>query len=368
MSEMLSVAVIGLGIGAKHLEAYVELPDLYTVQAVCDLDGDKAKVAAAAHQGAKAVTSFADLLAMPGLDLIDICTPPNTHRDLIVEALAAGFHVICEKPITGSLADCGAIERAAATAKGTLSPIFQYRFGNGLQKLKLLQEKGICGTPYLATIETSWRRDADYYAVPWRGKWATELGGCCLSQAIHAHDILCYVNGPIKNVYARLATRVNPIEVEDCAAVSIEMVNGSLATLAVTLGAAEELSRIRFMFSNLTVESRSTHPYRIGDDPWHFKGKTQETETEIRNAFAGFRPSLESFTGQFARIHNSIKTGQPLPVTLADARASLELITAIYHSAETGTAVNLPIAVDHPRYGNWMPAGRRWASGTSSNG
>lgn len=368
MSRKLNVAVVGLGIGAKHLEAYAELPDLYDVQAVCDLDAVKAKAAAAMHAGAEAFTSFTDVLAAPGLDIIDICTPPNTHRSLIEQALAAGFYVICEKPITGSLRDVDAIEKATKSAKGTLSPVFQYRFGNGLQKLKLLQEQGICGTPYLTTIETSWRRDADYYSVPWRGKWATELGGCCLSQAIHAHDILSYVNGPVKSAYARLATRVNPIEVEDCAAISIEMANGSLATLAVTLGAAEELSRIRFMFSNLTVESRGAHPYRIGDDPWYFKGKSPEIQARIANTLAGFRPSAESFAGQFARIHASITGNEPLPVILADARASLELITAIYHSAETGTAVSLPIASDHPKYGNWIPASSRWNSESNSNG
>ena len=298
---------------------------------------------------------------MRDLDVIDICTPPNTHRALVEQALAAGFHVVCEKPLTGSLADCDAIEKVAAKAKGTLSPVFQYRFGAGLQKLKLLQAKGLTGKAYLATIETSWRREADYYDIAWRGKWATELGGCCLTQAIHAHDILSYVNGPVKNLSARLATRVNPIEVEDCAAVSVEMMDGSLATLAVTLGAAEELSRIRFMFEHLTVESRSTHPYRIGDDPWHFKGKTPEIDAKIAAALSQFKPSDESFAGQFARIHASITEGKPLPVTIADARQSLELITAIYHSAETNAAVALPIPSSHPKYANWIPAAKRWS-------
>ncbi len=361
MSRTLGVAVVGLGIGRAHLDAYATLADRFKIIAVCDVDAGKANATALAFPGAAAMTSFAELLAIPGLDIIDICTPPSTHRGLIEQALAAGLHVICEKPLTGSLADCDAIAKAAVKSKGTLSPIFQYRFGNGLQKLKLLQTKGICGRPFLSTIETAWRRDADYYEVRWRGKWATELGGCCLSQAIHAHDILSYVNGPVKTVYARLATRVNPIEVEDCGAVSIEMANGSVATLAVTLGAAEELSRIRFMFQNLTVESRSTHPYRIGDDPWYFKGKTPETEAAIAAAFSGFKPSEESFAGQFARIHASIADNTPLPVTLQDARASLELITAIYHSAEVGSAVDLPIPADHPKYGSWIPAGRRWA-------
>jgi predicted dehydrogenase len=356
MSRRLAVAVVGLGIGRNHLDAYATLPDLYEIKAVCDLDGAKAN-AAAAKFGAVAETRFDSLLKIADLDVIDLCTPPNTHRELIEQALSGGFHVICEKPLTGSLADIDAIGKVAAVARGTLSPIFQYRFGNGLQKLKLLQARGLCGKPYLTTIETSWRRDRDYYATPWRGKWASELGGCCLSQAIHAHDILSYVNGPVKSVFARVATRVNPIEVEDCAAISVEMANGSLATLAVTLGAAEELSRLRFMFSNLTVESRSTHPYRPGDDPWHFMGMTPEIDAEIAAIFDTFQPSAESFAGQLARIHAGIAGTAPMPVTLADARASLELITAIYHSAATATPVELPLPAAHPRYGRWTPGG-----------
>lgn len=360
--KRLAIAVVGLGIGRHHLKGYQELPGQYEIKAVCDLKQDELERAKTDFGVAHVFTDYAELLRAPGLDIVDICTPPNTHRALIEQALAAGLHVICEKPLTGSLADLDAIERAAKKARGTVSPIFQYRFGNGLQKLKALQDKGLCGKPYLSTIETSWRRDADYYATVWRGKWATELGGCCLSQAIHAHDMLSYVNGPVKNVYARLATRVNPIEVEDCAAVAIEMANGSLATLAVTLGAAEELSRLRFMFEHLTVESRSVHPYRIGDDPWHFKGKTPEIEAAIAKVFDEFKPSEESFTGQFARIHIALTNGTALPVTLQDARASLELITAIYHSAETGTAVDLPIAAGHPKYADWIPKSRRWGA------
>jgi predicted dehydrogenase len=360
MNRRLTVAVVGLGIGRSHLQAYQALPQYFEIKAVCDLDRGKAEAAQTEFGAGAAVTDFAELLRTPGLDIIDICTPPNTHRALIEQALVADLHVICEKPLTGSLADFDAIAAAAQGARGSLSPIFQYRFGNGLQKLKLLQAKGLCGTPYLSTVETSWRREADYYDIVWRGKWATELGGCCLTQAIHAHDILGYVNGPIKSVYARATTRVNPIEVEDCAAVAVEMANGSLATLAVTLGAAEELSRLRFMFQHMTVESRSTHPYRIGDDPWHFKGKTAAIDDAIAAAFESFKPSEESFAGQLVRIHAAIITGTALPVTLNDARASLELITAIYHSAESGSPVTLPIPSSHAKYASWIPAGRRW--------
>ena len=356
MSQKIRVAVVGLGVGKGHLESYAKVRDRFEVVAVCDLDEAKAKSVAAEFGIPHSTTRLADLLAGNTVDIYDLCTPPYTHCTLIEQVLAAGFHVIAEKPLVGSLAECDRIEAAQKAAKGTLFPIFQYRFGNGLQKLKHLQAKGFAHTPFLTTIETSWRRDSDYYDIKWRGKWATEMGGCCLTQALHAHDMLSYVNGPVKTVFANLATRVNPIEVEDCAAVSVGLENGSVATLSVTLGAAEELSRLRFMFSDLTVESQSPEPYRPGKDPWVFKGKSPAIDAAIHAALADFVPALESFEGQFALIHQTLTQGAPTPVSLHDARQSLELITAIYYSAETGTAVTLPIAKDHPRYNSWTPA------------
>lgn len=358
MAGRLRIAVVGLGIGKSHLQAFASLADRFEVKAVCDLDETRASAVASRFGIARHTTRFADLLVDGELDLVDICTPPYTHCAMIEQALAAGLHVICEKPLVGSLAQIDAVAAAQSATKGMLFPIFQYRFGHGLQKLKHLQSRGFAHTPFLSTIETCWRRDADYYAVAWRGKWATEMGGCCLTQAMHAHDILCYVNGPVKTVFAQLATRVNDIEVEDCAAVAVSMENGSVATLSATLGAAEELSRLRFMFSDLTVESRSKQAYRPGMDPWHFKGKTVEIDAAIIEALADFEPGEESFEGQFAAIYASIRGGAVTPVSLHDARQSLELITAIYHSAETGTAVTLPIDREHPKYDGWTPTGR----------
>jgi predicted dehydrogenase len=118
MSRRLAVAVVGLGIGRSHLDAYSALPELYQIKALCDLDVEKARAVAATVGQPMATANFADLLGIGGLDIIDICTPPNTHRSLIEQALGAGFHVICEKPLTGSLADVDAIGKAAAGAKG----------------------------------------------------------------------------------------------------------------------------------------------------------------------------------------------------------------------------------------------------------
>ena len=97
--------------------------------------------------------------------------------------------MVCEKPLTGSLADCDAIIAAEKGAKGVLMPIFQYRYGDGIEKAKRIIDAGIAGKPYAGSVETFWKRTPDYYAVPWRGKWATELGGVLVTHALHLHDM-----------------------------------------------------------------------------------------------------------------------------------------------------------------------------------
>ena len=71
--------------------------------------------------------------------------------------------------------------------------------------------------------------------MPWRGRFETELGGALLTHAIHSHDILTYLMGDVASVFARTATRVNPIEVEDCAVATLELQSGALASLATGL-------------------------------------------------------------------------------------------------------------------------------------
>ena len=76
-------------------------------------------------------------------------------------------------------------------------------------------------------------------------------------------------------------------------------------------------------------------------------------------ALAEFQPEPEHYAGQFVRFHAALAAGAELPASLADARQSLELITAIYYSSETGQPVDLPLASDHPNYTSWTPAAWR---------
>jgi predicted dehydrogenase len=261
--------------------------------------------------------------------------------------------VICEKPVAGSLKQVDDLIAAEAQSGKRVMPIFQYRFGRGLQKLKWLREQGVAGRAWLTTVETAWRRRADYYAVPWRGKWQTELGGTLVTHAIHAHDAASYILGPAKSVAARIATLVNPIETDDNVSASLQMADGSLCSLSVTTGSAKEISRQRYCFSNLTAES-NTQPYTFTGDDWTFTGDTPEIDERIAEALALFEPLPEGMAGQFYRYARAMQSGQELPITLADARAALELVTAIYSSARTRQVVELPIGTDHPMYAGWQ--------------
>jgi predicted dehydrogenase len=211
---------------------------------------------------------------------------------------------------------------------------------------------GIAGKPYLATVETAWKRTAKYYEASWRGRWKTEGGGVLLMHAIHTHDLMTWLMGSVGSVFGYTATRVNPIEVEDCAVASLVMRSGALASLAATLGSQREISRLRLCFEHVTFES--THaPYSPGDDPWEIIPASPEAELQIAEALADYRPVPSRYDGQFRAYHAALTTGGPLPVTLADARTSLELATALYHSAATGAVVSLPITAEHPRYNGW---------------
>ena len=97
---------------------------------------------------------------------------------------------------------------------------------------------------------------------------------------------------------------------------------------------------------------------------WQGEGVGTNTRAAPRNhrlpvmideKLAGVEPGPELFAGQFAAYADSVDTGAPIPVTVADARAAIELVTAIYHSSRTGKAVDLPLGADHPLYDGWIP-------------
>jgi len=365
---MINVCIVGAGIGAAHLAGYRALPDRFKVTHICDLNTGRASALAGCDI---AVTDdLAAMLRDPEVNLIDICLPPHLHFQACMDALDAGKAVICEKPLVASLREADLLADKVAQTGGFLSPVFQYRFGPGTAQLRALMDAGLAGTCYAGTLETHWDRPASYYDIDWRGTWAGESGGAILGHAIHIHDMLSWLLGPVARVYADVATRVHDIEVEDCAALSLRMQSGAVITSSVTLGCAENISRLRLMFEGFTVESDHA-PYAMAENAWSFMARAPTTQGQIDAVLAGVSAPKPGYAGMFDAVADALNkaptkaptkapakapAGQPgNEVTLQDARRSLEFVTAIYASGRSGAAVDLPLGSEHRMYAGWLP-------------
>lgn len=336
----LRVGVAGLGIGQAHLLAYVLAPELFEVVAIADPD-DGRRARAATDWGVPTVSTFEELLGLD-LDVIDLCTPPNLHESQCVAALEAGRHVICEKPLVSSLDALARLEAAEAASTRRLMPIFQYRFAPGIARMKAVADAGLCGALRLATSETSWLRGDDYYAAPWRGTFAGEGGGAVFGHGTHAHDLIGHIVGPLVSITGQVATLVNDIETEDTATGFGAVADGGLVSMAVTLGSIREITRLRFSFEHVAAES-CVEPYEPGNEPWTFDWATPALAADAERIWAGLPATPSGFGGQLAAFHEALAVDGPLPVTLADARRALELVTGWYESARTGRPVELPL-------------------------
>ncbi len=351
------VAIIGTYIGSKHYEDFQKLPDRFKVHTICGLTRDAIDKILQSNNETKISLDFEKVLKIKEIDIIDICLPPHLHFSACKKALESGKHVICEKPLVSNLKEIDELEKISKDTKKIIFPVFQYRYGIGFSKLKALINSGLAGKPLVASLETHWNRGKDYYSKAWRGTWKGEQGGAILSHAIHIHDLISMILGPVSSVYAKLTTKVNDIEVEDCAALSIEMKNGSLVTSSITLGAANDTSRLRFCFEGVTVESGASpnKPYQPAEDKWKFLARHPITQDQIDNLLNNIKPSQSWYAGLFEQISNKLNDIKSDEVTLNDARKSLEFVTAVYNSSRTGQNISLPINVDNPLYNSWLP-------------
>ena len=291
---------------------------------------------------------------MPEVDIVDICLPPHLHFQACADALRAGKVVICEKPLVSSLREAELLRDIAAETGGHVFPVFQYRYGLGMAQLKALMDAGLAGRAYAGSLETHWHRPASYYDVDWRGTWAGEQGGAVLGHAIHIHDLLTAVLGPVSRVYAELATRVNEIEVEDCAALAIRMENGATVTSSITLGCADNLSRLRLLFEGFTVESDHA-PYAPAAAPWTFTAREPTTQAQIDAVLAEVAAPPAGYAGLFTAILESL-TGNPgSEVTFEDGFQSIAFVSAVYKSAREGVPVEFPLRQTDPYFAGWIP-------------
>ncbi|MCG7209350.1 Gfo/Idh/MocA family protein [Streptomyces arenae] len=335
-------AVVGAGaIGrGSHLPALARLAAEGETEVVAAVDIDATAVEAMCAEAGipHAYTDLDRMLAEQRPDLVTIGTPPTLHKAQTVAALRAGAWVWCEKPPVPSLADFDAVEAEEGSDGGPYASIvFQHRFGSGAAKVRRLLAEGALGRPLVAHCQTTWYRDTAYYAVPWRGRWATEGGGPAMGHGIHQMDLLLDLLGPWQEVRGMAARLVHDVETEDVSTALVRFGNGALATVVNSVLSPDETSRIRIDCERATVEL--THLYGHRNANWRIT-PAPDVPADEAAAWQDFGPDVpSSHLAQLRELVASMRAGERPRSSGADGRTSLELITALYKSAFTDTTV-----------------------------
>jgi UDP-N-acetyl-2-amino-2-deoxyglucuronate dehydrogenase len=334
----LRVAVVGAGfIGADHAAAYAAQPD---VELVGIVDPDPARSADPAGRfGAAAFTDLDGLLAVARPEAASVCVPTGLHRSVAERLAAAGVHLLLEKPMAPTVADCDAITAAAEQAGIVLMLGLTHRFHAELMEAHRLIADGAIGTPMLAQDAFSFGEHGPWPA--WYYNRELSGGGELMHDGVHLVDRLEWLVGsPIVEVYGRTSTYARSIEgVEDGGVAVLAFANGAIGSLFVN----EATHPIRSdapsvpMPGRLELEihgSRGSIRYRT----WH--------ELVVDIAGEPSRTVPRSDAGEMDReiraFVDAVASGGPPVVGAREGRRGIAIVGAIYESERRGR----PVLVD----------------------
>ena len=345
------VALVGTGQSVgNHLSAIRHVGARAELVAAVDLDEARVRTFAQENSVPNVYTDVKTMLAREKPDLVHIVTPPATHAPLTLTCLGAGAWVYCEKPLCASLTEFDAITRAEHESGCYVSTVFQWRFGSAAKHLKMLIEKEALGRPLVGVCNTLWYRNAEYYAVPWRGKWASEIGGPTATLGIHLMDLCLWLLGDWAEVRAMMDTLDRDIEVEDVSMALVRFESGALATLTNSALSPRQESYLRLDFQRATAEVSALYRYSNAD--WRV---TLPDGVDDPEALASWGALERDISGrhemQLAEILASMDKGVRPPVSGTEARRILEFMTALYKSALTDESVRRgSVGPDDPFY------------------
>lgn len=336
-------ALVGAGrIAANHISAIQSHAERCELIDICDINPE-ALQAAVQQTGAVGHESLPALLSKTMADVVILTTPSGLHSAQAIDAAAAGFHVITEKPMATRWQDGVAMVRACDKAGVQLFVVKQNRRNETLQLLKKAVEQGRFGRIYSVSLNVFWTRPQEYYdSAKWRGTWEFD-GGAFMNQASHYIDLLDWIIGPVESVMAYTGTLARNIEVEDSGVAAIRWRNGAMGTLNVTM-----LTYPKNLEGSITILGEKG-TVRIGGvavneiQNWQFAEQLPEDEKINSASYA--TTSVYGF-GHPLYYDNVIETLRGEAKAETDGREglkSLELLIAMYISARDGRRVALPL-------------------------
>ncbi len=340
--------IIGIGMIANFHAKAIESMEKGKLVACYSRSKEKAEKFAQQHN----CKGYADLEAFlndPELEIVTICTPSGAHLEPALKVAEAGKHAIIEKPLEITLERCDRIIHAFKERKLLLGGVFQSRFYEASRILKQAIENEKFGQLVLGDAYIKWFRSQEYYDEGgWKGTKALDGGGALMNQSIHAIDLLLWYMGDVESVQAYKGILGHErIEVEDTAVAAIHFKNGAMGVIEGSTAVYPGfLKRIEISGTKGSAILEEDH-FNV----WTFKEETPE-DRRIREQFGeksetgggASDPGAINFTGHLRQFENfvmALEGKQPLAIDGEEAKKSVELILAIYRSAETGSLVKL---------------------------
>lgn len=359
--ERVGTGIIGPGKAAHtHAAALTSLPGSSLV-AVCSRDEARAR-AFALQYGARAYTDLSEMLRDPGLQAVTICTPHPSHADLAVAAAGAGVHVLVEKPMATTLADCDRMIEAARASGVKLGVISQRRLYPPVLRVKQAIDEGKIGGIGLGVLMMFGWRSREYYAMDaWRGTWQGEGGGVLVNQAVHQLDLFQWLLGPISELFAYWENLNHPyIEVEDTAISVVRFRSGALGNIVVSNsqnpGMWGKIHVHGRSGSSVGVQTEGGSPFIAGvsqvveppiNDLWTVPGEEDLLSTwqEADRAHAAAIDTMSYYHRlQIDDFIQAVLSDRPPLVTGEEGRKSVELFMAIYRSQRDNSPVTFPLS------------------------
>ena len=350
---MLKFGVLGCGrISKRHLDLLggneIEGAELV---AVCDNNPAKLE-AVKGRFNVASYSDYADMLADPSIDVVTILTPSGMHAEHAIMAAEAGKHVVVEKPMALRLEDADAMIEACDRARVKLFVVKQNRLNVPVVKAREALDAGRFGKLVLGTVRVRWRRDQSYYNQDsWRGTWAQD-GGVLSNQASHHVDLLEWFMGDVVSVHARAVRALVDIEAEDTAIATLQFANGALGIIEAT-----NAVRPRDLEGSLSVLGEGGTVVIGGFAvnkmiTWDFE-EPQPEDDEVLEKFSVNPPNVYGYGHQayYEHVVDCLKNDKAALVDGLEGRRSLELITALYESIETGKEVPIRFKARNSRLG-----------------
>lgn len=334
------IGVVGAGgIGAAaHLPAVTGLPDIAELTAIVDLDPDRLATAGATFGCENLYSDLAVMLEEQKPDIVVIATPPHLHEPLAIQAMRAGSWVFCEKPLTGSLESADRILAAEEETGQWCVTVSQFRYAGGSRQVRDDLASGRWGRPLVGVAHTSWYRGPEYWDIPWRGKFATEFAGATTTQAHHAIDLLLWLMGGKWSSVSGIAdTLSRPIEVEDASVATVRFDGGAVATMLSTVLSHNQATTLQVMAERATVNLDTLYMPLL--EEWSVRQVDAEGTTQLVTDWSKPEEPVQAHRAQLANIIAHWSAGEQPELTTAEARSTLEFLTALYKSSHVGAPV-----------------------------